>query len=60
MDVAAESLMIEATGSRHKLEALLELLEPFGIKELAQSGQIAVARGSRSISDKGAKPKVII
>lgn len=60
VDVAAESLMIEATGSRHKLEALLELLEPFGIKELAQSGQIAVARGSRSVSDKSAKPKVII
>lgn len=52
VDVGAETIMVEATGSRHKIEALLDLLEPFGIKEIAQSGQIAVARGARSTSDK--------
>ena len=43
---------IEATGSRDKLEALLRVLEPFGIKELVQSGMVAVGRGPRSITDR--------
>ena len=52
VDVAVDSVTIEATGSRDKLEALLRVLEPFGIKELVQSGMVAIGRGSRSISDR--------
>lgn len=52
VDVAHETLTIEATGSRDKLEALLRVLEPYGIKELVQSGMVAVGRGSKSISDR--------
>ncbi|MDX6739013.1 acetolactate synthase small subunit [Actinocorallia sp. A-T 12471] len=52
VDVAHDALTIEATGNRDKLEALLKCLEPFGIKELVQSGIIAVGRGARSISDR--------
>lgn len=52
VDVAPESVTIEATGSRDKLEALLRVLEPFGIKELVQSGMVAVGRGGRSIADR--------
>jgi acetolactate synthase I/III small subunit len=52
VDVAVDTVTIEATGSRDKLEALLRLLEPFGIKELVQSGMVAVGRGARSISDR--------
>jgi acetolactate synthase-1/3 small subunit len=43
---------IEATGSADKLDALLRLLEPFGIKELVQSGVVAIGRGPRSIADR--------
>jgi len=35
-----------------KLRALLDVLEPYGIKELVQSGMVAVGRGSRSITDR--------
>ena len=52
VDVAPEAVTIEATGSRDKLEALLRVLEPFGIKELVQSGVVAVGRGPRSITDR--------
>jgi acetolactate synthase-1/3 small subunit len=52
VDVATDAVTIEATGSRDKLEALIRVLEPFGIKELVQSGMVAVGRGSRSITDR--------
>ena len=41
---------IEATGTAEKLDALLRDLEPFGIKEMVQSGTVAVGRGPRSIT----------
>ncbi|KRE61352.1 acetolactate synthase small subunit [Nostocoides sp. Soil756] len=52
VDVATESLTIEATGTSEKLTALLEVLEPFGVRELVQSGMVAVGRGPRSITDR--------
>ena len=52
VDVAPDAVTIEATGNAEKLEALLKVLEPFGIKELVQSGVVAVGRGARSISDR--------
>ena len=55
VDVAPDSLTIEATGRMSKLAALLRLLEPYGIKELVQSGVVAIGRGSRSITDRTAK-----
>jgi acetolactate synthase-1/3 small subunit len=50
VDVAPETLTIEATGTADKVEALLRDLEPYGIKEMVQSGLVAVGRGSRSIT----------
>lgn len=52
VDVASDAVTIEATGSKDKLEALIRVLEPFGIKELVQSGMVAVGRGARSITDR--------
>ena len=52
VDVAPDAVTIEATGNAEKLEALLKVLEPFGIKELVQSGMVAVGRGPRSITDR--------
>ena len=49
IDVSPESLTVEATGNRGKIEALLRLLEPFGIREIAQSGMVSVSRGPRGI-----------
>jgi acetolactate synthase I/III small subunit len=52
VDVSADAVTIEATGNADKLEALLRLLEPFGVRELVQSGLVALGRGSRSITDR--------
>jgi acetolactate synthase-1/3 small subunit len=52
VDVATESLTIEATGTSDKLRALLDVLEPYGVKELVQSGLVAIGRGPRSITDR--------
>jgi len=52
VDVSPDAVVIEATGNADKLEALLRVLEPFGVKELVQSGMVAVGRGPRSITDR--------
>ena len=52
VDVAADAITIEATGSPEKTQALLQLLEPYGVRELVQSGVVAIGRGSRSITDR--------
>ena len=52
VDVVSDTLTIEVTGNRDKLSAFLEVLEPFGVKELVQSGMVAIGRGPRSITDR--------
>jgi acetolactate synthase-1/3 small subunit len=52
VDVSTDSVTIEATGAADKLAALLEVLEPFGIRELVRSGTIAVGRGGKSMTDR--------
>ena len=52
VDVSGDSITVEATGSADKLEALRSVLEPFGLKELVQSGVVALSRGGRSIADR--------
>jgi acetolactate synthase-1/3 small subunit len=56
VDVAPDALTIEATGVADKLDALLRMLEPHGIRELVQSGMVAVSRGGRSISERAVRP----
>lgn len=56
VDVAADAVTIEATGKHEKLEALLRILEQYGIKELVKSGLVAVGRGPRSITDRSLRP----
>lgn len=52
VDVVPEAVTIEATGSPGKLGALLAALEPYGIREIVQSGTVAIGRGARSITDR--------
>jgi acetolactate synthase I/III small subunit len=52
VDVSPEAVTVEATGNADKLEAMLRVLEPYGIKELVQSGMVAIGRGARSITDR--------
>lgn len=55
VDVANDALVIEVTGDSGKVNALLRVLEPYGIKELAQSGLIAIGRGPKSITERAFK-----
>ena len=50
VDVAPEAVTVEATGTEDKLAALRRMLEPYGIREIVQSGMVAVGRGPRSIT----------
>ena len=52
IDVVSDSVVIEVTGDSAKCQAFIKVLEPFGIKELVQSGAIAISRGSKSMSEK--------
>ena len=47
IDVSKESLVIQITGESTKIEAFIELLRPYGIKELARTGTTAFPRGSQ-------------
>ncbi len=52
VDVSTDALVIEVTGDTAKTQALLRVLEPYGIKEIAQSGLLAMGRGSKSITER--------
>lgn len=45
VDVASSSLIVEVTGSAEKLVNFLDLMRPFGIKEVARSGMVSLVRG---------------
>ena len=51
VDVCPTSVVIETVGSQSKVNALLEALRPYGVKEIVQSGAVAITRGPRSITD---------
>ena len=46
LDVAADSVIIEVTGTEDKIDAIFELFRPYGIKELVRTGRVAMSRGS--------------
>lgn len=52
VDVVPDAVVVEAIGSPSKLDALLAALEPYGIREIVQSGTVAIGRGARSITDR--------
>ncbi len=47
VDVGQKDLIVEIAGTEDKLDAMLSLLRPYGIKELVQTGSIAIARGMK-------------
>jgi acetolactate synthase-1/3 small subunit len=61
VDVSKASVMVELSGTEEKIEALIELLSPYGIKELARTGVIGMSRGNQmareSRDDASEKPK---
>ena len=51
VDVVSESLIIELTGDESKIEALINMLEPYGIKEIIRTGLTALERGNKVIKE---------
>jgi len=58
VDVAAESLTIEITGPEDKVDSLVQLLRPFGIKELVRTGRVAMVRGSNGQTTQSASKQI--
>jgi len=55
VDIARGSVIVELSGPEEKIEACIELLEPYGIKELARTGVIGMARGMQAARDEAAE-----
>ena len=49
IDVSQESLMMEITGDSEKIDAFIDLMKPFGVKELSRTGITALSRGVKSV-----------
>jgi len=57
IDVAPQSCIVEVTGDEDKIQALLELLRPLGIKEIVRTGKVAMHRGLGSLGTQEGKEK---
>jgi hypothetical protein len=64
VDVTPNTYTLEATGEESKIEAIIELLRPFGIQELVRTGKVAIARGPktrlRRLEEKLGKPRAAV
>ena len=54
VDVSPEQVIVEISGQEKKIEAFIELMKPYQIKELARTGVIAMARGTQTAKDESA------
>jgi len=52
VDVSTDALVIEAIGTPEKLDALLGALSTYDVREIVQSGTVAIGRGARSITER--------
>jgi acetolactate synthase-1/3 small subunit len=59
IDVAPDAITMQITGNAGKIADFLRMLEPFGVRELVQSGMVAIGRGPRSISERSLRPVAV-
>jgi acetolactate synthase I/III small subunit len=59
IDVAPDAVTIQVVGNTAKIADFMRVIEPFGVRELVQSGQVAIGRGSRSISERTLRPVAV-
>jgi acetolactate synthase-1/3 small subunit len=57
VDLAPESLIIESTGAEERIQALVEVLRPFGIVEMARTGRLAMTRGAERSARQDLSPE---
>ncbi len=58
VDVSPKSIVVEVTGSKSKVDAMLELLRPFGVKEVVRTGTVALSRQSELKAEGSKAPAV--
>jgi acetolactate synthase-1/3 small subunit len=56
VDVASDAVTIQIVGNQGKLQDFLRVIEPYGVRELVQSGVVAIGRGGRSITERALRP----
>jgi acetolactate synthase-1/3 small subunit len=56
IDVHPETLIVEVTGTQDKIDGLVQMLLPFGILEMVQTGTVAMTRGSRGEAAEAVQP----
>jgi acetolactate synthase I/III small subunit len=56
VDVATDAVTVQVVGNQDKLEDFLRIVEPYGVRELVQSGVVAIGRGGRSITERALRP----
>ena len=59
VDVATDAVTVQVVGNPDKLDDFLRIVEPFGVRELVQSGMVAIGRGSRSITERTLRPVAV-
>ena len=59
VDVATDAITVQVVGNEDKLNDFLRIVEPFGVRELVQSGVVAIGRGGRSISERNLRPVAV-
>jgi acetolactate synthase I/III small subunit len=59
VDVAPDAVTVQLVGSSQRLSDFLKVVEPFGVRELVQSGMVAIGRGPRSISERTLRPVAV-
>ena len=59
MILAPDAVTVQVVGNQDKLEDFLRIVEPFGVRELVQSGMVAIGRGPRSISERTTRPVAV-
>jgi nicotinamidase-related amidase len=59
IDVAPDAVTVQMVGNVAKIADFMRVVEPFGVRELVQSGQVAIGRGSRSISERTLRPVAV-
>ncbi len=48
VDIGADSVTVQVTGEREQIDSIVNVMRPFGIKEIARTGLVAMARGTTS------------
>jgi acetolactate synthase-1/3 small subunit len=56
VDVATDAVTVQVVGNGDKLADFMTMVEPFGVRELVQSGMVAIGRGGRSITERTLRP----